>query len=275
MTACRVFISADIEGVAGVVTNLQTLDTARQYHEGRELMTEEVNAAIAGAFEGGATEVVVCDSHAAMQNILPARLDERAVLVRGAMRDSLQMEGMDDSFHAAFITGTHSRAGTADAVLDHTWNGAVIYNLRINDQTMNEAELNALVAGRFGVPVTLVTGDESTIAQTRRSLPKAVMVSVKTARGRGVAASLHPKEACRRIRHAAAEAVRMRGQIPPFSLPAPLVMEIDYNRTDMAQTAALVPGVTRTAPRTVRVEGGHDTIFRLQELLVYRLRYEL
>lgn len=140
---------------------------------------------------------------------------------------------------------------------------------------MNEAELNALVAGRFGVPVTLVTGDESTIEQTRRTLPKAVMVSVKTAHGRGVAASLHPKEACRRIREAAAEAVRMRGQSPAFTMRGPLVMEIDYHRTDMAQTAALVPGVTRTAPRTVRVEGDPDTIFRLQELLVYRLRYEL
>lgn len=275
MAACRVFISADIEGVAGVVTSQQTLDTARQYHEGRELMTEEVNAAVAGAFDGGATDVVVCDSHAAMQNLLPARLDERAVLVRGAMRDSLQMEGMDASFHAVFVTGTHARAGTADAVLDHTWNGGMIYNLRINDHTMNEAELNALVAGRFGVPVTLVTGDEATIAQTRESLPKAVMVSVKTSHGRGVAASLHPREACRRIRTAAAEAVRIRDQIPPFRLPGPLVMEIDYNRTDMAQTAALVPGVARIAPRTVRVEGDPDTIFRLQELLVYRLRYEL
>lgn len=162
MAVCRVFISADIEGVAGVVTTLQTSDTARQYQEGRELMTDEVNAAVAGAFDGGATEVVVCDSHAAMQNLLPARLDERAVLVRGAMRDSLQMEGLDGSFDAVFITGTHGRAGTANAVLDHTWNSGMIYNLRIDGREMNEAELNALVAGGFGVPVVLVTGDEAT-----------------------------------------------------------------------------------------------------------------
>jgi len=272
---CRVFISADIEGVAGVVTTLQTGDTARQYQEGRELMTDEVNAAIAGAFDGGATAVVVCDAHAAMQNLIPARLDERAVLVRGAMRDSLQMEGMDGSFHAVFITGTHGRAGTADAVLDHTWNSGTVYNLRINGRTVNEAELNALVAWRFGVPVALVTGDEATLDQTRETLPKTIMVPVKTGRGRGVAASLHPKEACRRIRAGAAEAVRTRGQIPAPAVPSPMVMEIDYNRTDMAQTAALVPGVTRIAPRTIRVETDPDTMFRLQELIVYRLRYEL
>jgi len=272
---CRVFISADIEGVAGVVTSLQTSDTGRQYQEGRELITDEVNAAIVGAFDGGATDVVVCDSHAAMQNLIPTRLDERAVLVRGAMRDSLQMEGMDGSFHAVFITGTHGRAGTADAVIDHTWNGGTIYNLRINGRTVNEAELNALVAGRFGVPVTLVTGDEATLAQTRETLAEAIMVPVKAGRGRGVAASLHPKEACRRIRAGAAEAVRKRGQIPVPAVPAPLVMEIDYNRTDMAQTAALVPGVTRIAPRTVRVETDPDTMFRIQELIVYRLRHEL
>jgi D-amino peptidase len=275
MPDCRVFISADIEGVAGVATTLQTLDSARQYQEGRELMTDEVSAAVAGAFDGGATDVVVCDSHAGMQNILPGRLDERAVLLRGAMRDSLQMEGLDASFHAVFITGTHGRAGTADAVLDHTWNSGTIYNLRINGRVMNEAELNALVAGRFNVPVVLLTGDEATMAQTREFLPGARTVAVKTGRGRGVAASMHPREACRRIREAAAEAVRARGQINPVAVTNPLVMEIDYNRTDMAQTAALVPGVRRIAPRTVRVEAEPDALFKLQELLVYRLRYEL
>ncbi|HKX16544.1 MAG TPA: M55 family metallopeptidase, partial [bacterium] len=190
----RVFISADIEGVAGVVTGLQTLDSGRQYQEGRELMTDEVSAAVAGAFDGGATDVFICDAHAGMQNIIPTRLDERAVLLRGAMRDSLQMEGMDGSFHAVFITGTHARAGTADAVLDHTWNGAMIYSLRVNGRAMNEAELNALVAGRFGVPVVLVTGDEATMAQTREFLTQVRTVAVKTARGRGVAAAVHPHE---------------------------------------------------------------------------------
>jgi D-amino peptidase len=275
MNECRVFISADIEGVAGIATVLQTSDAAAQYQEGRQLMTDEVSAAVAGAYDGGATAAVVCDSHAGMQNVIPARLDERAVLIRGAMRDSLQMEGLDASFHAVFITGTHARAGTADAVLDHTWNSVTVHNLRISGRTMNEAGLNGLVAGRFGVPVTLVTGDQATVDQTREFLPDAVMVAVKEARGRGVVASLHPAEACRRIRQAAAEAVRRRREIRPMALPSPLVMEIDYVRTDMAQTAALVPGVQRVGPRTVRVEADADTIFRLQELLVYRLRYEL
>jgi D-amino peptidase len=275
MSACGVFISADIEGVAGVVSTIQTLSGAEQYFEARELMTEEVNAAIAGAYDAGATEVLVCDSHAGMQNILPARLDERAVLVRGAMRDSLQMEGMDNSFHAVFITGTHARAGTADAVLDHTWNSATIYNLYINGRIMNEVALNALVAGRFGVPVTLVTGDESTVGQVREYLPDALTVAVKQGRGRSVAANLHPKEACRRIRVAAAESIGKRSQIRPMDVPTSLVMKIDYMRSDMAQTAALVPGVVRVGPRTIQVEAEPDTMFRLQELLVYRLRYEL
>jgi len=275
VSACRVFISADIEGVAGIVTTLQTADGAAQYQEGRQLMTDEVNAAIAGAFDGGATDVVVCDSHAGMQNLIPSHLDKRAVLIRGAMRDSLQMEGLDASFHAVFITGTHARAGTADAVLDHTWNGATIYNLRINGRTMNEAGLNGLVSGRHGVPVVLVTGDAATVEQAREYLPEALTVAVKESRGRGVASSLHPAESCRRIRQAAAEAVQKRHTIPPMHVPDPMVMEIDYNRTDMAQTAALVPGVARIGPRTVRVEADPDTMFRLKELLVYRLRYEL
>jgi D-amino peptidase len=275
VSTCRIFISADIEGVAGIATTLQTSDRAAQYQEGRQLMTDEVNAAVAGAFEGGATDVVVCDSHAGMQNLIPSRLDERAILIRGAMRDSLQMEGLDASFHAVFITGTHARAGTADAVLDHTWNSAVIYNLRINGRTMNEAGLNGLVSGRYGVPVALITGDEATVEQSREYLPDAVMVAVKQSRARGVTSSLHPAEASRRIRQAAADAVRKRDQIRPMDVPNPMVMEIDYNRTDMAQTAALVPGVARIGPRTIRVEADPDTMFRLQELLVYRLRYEI
>lgn len=272
---CRVFISADIEGVAGVVTNLQTNNGLEQYQEGRELMTREVNAAVAGAFEGGATDVVVCDSHWQSQNIIPGRLDERANLVRGAMRDSLQMEAIDDSFDAVFITGTHACAGTSDAVLDHTFNGGMIYNLRIGGRVVNEAYVNALVAGRFGVPVTLVTGDATTVAQIREYLPDALAVSVKESRGRGVAVSLHPEEACRRIQRTAAEAVRHRAEIRPISVPNPMVMEIDYFRTDMAQTATLVPGVRRVGPRTIRVEADPDTAFRLQQLLVFRLRYEL
>jgi len=274
MSDNRVFISADIEGVAGVATNLQTNNGAEQFQEGRDLMTREVNAAVAGAFEGGATDVVVCDSHFSMQNLIPTRLDERATLVRGAMRDSLQMEGLDGSFDAVFITGTHARAGTLNAVLDHTWNGATIYDLRISGQIANEAYLNALVAGRFGVPVCLVTGDEATVSQIREYLPDTLAVAVKVGRGRGVAISLHPDEACRRIRKAAADAVRNREQIRPLAVPDPMVMEIDYFRSDMAQTAALVPGVERTGPRSIRVKADPDTMFRLQELLVYRLRYE-
>ncbi len=274
MNECRVFISADIEGVAGVVTGFQTNNGAEQYQEGRELMTQEVNAAVAGAFEGGASDVVVCDSHLTCQNLIPTRLDERAKLVRGAMRDSLQMEGVDGSFGAVFVTGTHARAGTADAILDHTWNGLTVYNLRIGNVTANEAYLNGMVAGRYGIPVTLVTGDESTIAQIRESLPDAIAVVVKEASARGVATSLHPEEACRRIRQAAAEAVRKRDAIRPMVVPNPLVMEIDYFRSDMAQTASLVPGVERIGPRTIRVEADPDTMFRLQDLLVTRLRYE-
>jgi len=186
MEGCRVFVSADIEGVAGVVTPLQTLDGAAQYAEARELMTDEVNAAVAGAFDGGATEVVVCDSHGGMQNLIPSRLDDRAALVRGAIRDSLQMEAFDGNFQAVFITGTHARAGTASAVLDHTWNSATIYNLRINGQIMHEAGLNALVAGWLGVPVTLVTGDRATIVQILEDMPKTVVVAVKEGRGRAL-----------------------------------------------------------------------------------------
>ena len=271
----KVFISADIEGVAGVVSLLQTLQGQPEYELGRRLMTLEVNAAIEGALEGGATDIVVCDAHANMQNLLPELLHPAAILVRGAIRESLQMQDIDDSFDALFVTGAHAAAGTQDAVLDHTWVSASVWNIRIDGRTLNEACLNDLVAGHHGVPTVLVTGDETTIQQTRTVLPSIEGVIVKKSNSRYSAASVHPTIAANRIRAGARAALARLEEFQATPVPPALAMEIDFYRTDMADAAALVPGVERVSPRTIRYEASPDMVFRMQELLLYRLRYEL
>lgn len=130
----KVFISADIEGTAGVVSSLQISVGQHDYEKGRRLVTREVNAAIEGALEGRAAEIVVCDSHANMQNILPGELHLQVRLVRGAIRDSLQMQGIDETLNAVFITGAHAAAGTQYGVLDHSGVGSMVYDIRINGQ---------------------------------------------------------------------------------------------------------------------------------------------
>lgn len=271
----KIFISADIEGVAGVVSPLQIMLGEPEFELGRRWMTLEVNAAIEGALEAGATEIVVCDSHAHMQNLLPELLHPEAQLVRGAIRDSLQMQGIDNSFDALFVTGAHAAAGTQNAVLDHTWVSRSVFNLRMDGVTFNEACLNAITAGFYGVPLALVTGDQATIEQTRQHHPLVEGAVVKKSVSRYAAQSLHPEKAQALIRQAAKRAIERLGEFTPVAVPDTLTMEIEFLRTDMADAAALVPEVNRVDARTVSYTGNPLTIFRLQELLLYRLKYEL
>lgn len=271
----KIFISADIEGVAGVVGPLQTVLGEPEFEMARKLMTLEVNAAIEGAREAGANEFVVCDSHAHMQNLIPELLDPDARLVRGAIRDSLQMQGIDETFSALFVTGAHAAAGTQNAVLDHTWVGKSVYNLRINGETLNEACLNAITAGHYGVPLALVTGDEETIAQTRNVHPDIESAAVKKSYSRYSAESLHPTRAQDLIREAAKRAIERQREFAAVEVPSELRMEIQFLRTDMADAAALVPNVERLDARTIAYTGSPETIFKLQELILYRIKYEL
>ena len=271
----KIFISADIEGVAGVVSKLQALAGERDFESGRRLMTLEVNAAVDGAYRGGASEVVVCDAHADMQNLLPEELDARARLVRGAIRESLQMEGIDGSFAGVFVTGAHAAAGTQRGVLDHTWVSSSVFDISLEGTVLNETVLNAYVAGYHGVPVLLVSGDDVTIEQSEPFLSGVMGVRVKRGISRYAAESLHPTVARERIREAAQEAVRGASGVRPLQVPDPLTMDITFLRTDMADAAALVPGVLRTAARSIRYVGAPLDVFRLQELILYRLRFEL
>ncbi len=270
----KVFISSDIEGTAGVVSPLQITLGQPDYEKGRRLMINEINAAVEGAIEGGATEIVVCDSHANMQNIIPEELHPEAKLVRGLIRESLQMQGIDETFDAVFITGAHAAAGTQGGVLDHSWVGAMVYNIRINGQTLNEPCLNAVTAGYYGVPVVMVSGDKATIAQTRKVIPHIEGAVVKEGYSRYSAISLHPKKACAVIKKAAKSALENLDRMKALEVSDPLTMEIDFYRTDMADAAALVPGVERLSARSISFTGDPETVFKVLQLLLVRLRYE-
>ncbi len=271
----RVFISADIEGTAGVVSLLQCVPGEAEYEMGKRLMTGEVTAAVQGAVDAGASEVVVCDSHANMQNILPEQLHPQAELVRGAIRDSLQMQGIDETYDALFVTGAHAMAGTHRGVLDHSWVSRMVYNIRIDGVTLNEPCLNAVTAGYYGVPLVMVSGDRAMVEQTQAVLPDVRGAVVKEGYSRYCARSLHPEKARALMRQTAKEALGNLKQFKPVSVPNPLCMEIDFYRTDMADAAELVPGVKRLGSRTISFSGDPEQVFRVQELVLYRLKYEM
>src|SRR6058998_1848681 len=157
----EVYISIDMEGVAGIAHLQQVMRGAGDFERSRRLMTEEANAAVAGAFEGGASGVVVNDSHGDMYNLLAEELDPRAELVLGSPKvPGSMMQGFGFEFGVALFLGYHAAAGTEAAVLDHTYAGRLLYEVRVNGAPVGEAEVNAALAGTYGVPVGLVAGDD-------------------------------------------------------------------------------------------------------------------
>ncbi|HSD31680.1 MAG TPA: M55 family metallopeptidase [Gemmatimonadales bacterium] len=250
----RVYISVDMEGVAGVVHEDQTnpIDPrcASEYARFRELMTAEANAAIQGAVDAGASRILVNDSHWTMRNLLTEGLHEAAELLSGGPKPRSMMEGIDGGYDAALCIGYHARAGTRAAVLDHTYTDRLI-DVRLNGRSVGELGLNAALAGVFDVPVVLVSGDAALATEAHDLLGDEVAtVIVKEAVGRHAARSLAPAVACRRIREAVAKALKRKGA-KPFTVEAPITLEADFSKTVEADMAELVPGSIRTSGRTV------------------------
>jgi D-amino peptidase len=254
----RVYISVDMEGVAGVVHEDQTDPTdprhAGEYNRFRRLMTSEANAAVEGALGAGATRVLVNDSHWQMRNLLAEELHPAAELLSGGPKLGSMVEGVELGFDAAMFVGYHARAGTRHAVIDHTYTSTV-HEARLNGKPAGELAINAALAGSHGVPVVLVSGDQALAAEAKALLGDGVeAVIVKQAVGRFAARSVSPAESCRRIREGAAAALRRKHQ--PLVLERPVRLEVEFALTQMADMAELVPGSVRTGGRTL--EYRHD-----------------
>lgn len=247
----KVYISADIEGVSGVVLGRQTGQKGHDYERMRKLMTGEVAAAAKGALEAGAAEIVVNDAHGGGTNLLHEQLPEEVRLIQGDLRPLGMMEGIDESFDAAMFVGYHSMRGTADGVLNHTISGRSIHGITVNGNPMGETGLNAALAGAFGVPVVLVAGDEAVCKESILLVAQVVTARTKRGIGSTAAENLHPAEACRRISEAAKEALGKRKDIPPCVLDGPFAVEVDFVRTGMADAAGLLPGTERTGAAKV------------------------
>lgn len=249
----RVLISADIEGVSGVVGYDDTLPDRPDYPAARQLFTEEVNAAVRGVLAHDPTaEVVVADSHAHFRNLLPEQLDRRARLLRGVPRPDLMMTGIADGVDAVLLVGHHGKAGTARAVLAHTLNGLAIRDVRCDGRSLGEIGLNVAFAAAHGVPTVLVTGDDAAAAEATAVAPGIRTVAVKRALGGMAADNLHPAEARDRIEAAVPEALAARASVEPLTFPGPVVLEIDLVRPVMVEPFLLVPGMQRAGDSGLR-----------------------
>lgn len=246
----RVYISVDMEGIAGVATLDQTIRGGHGYPAAQTLMTAETNSAIAGAFEGGATEVVVNDSHGTMDNLLHEQLDPRAQLVFGSPKAQCMAEGLTSEFDLALFVGYHAPAG-APGVMAHTFS-AHFTEVRLNEQVASETSVNALVAGAMQVPVGLVTGDDVICQIAAASLPGVHTVEVKKAHGWSATRSLPPSLARDAVLAGAKAAVEGAAELKPLPVPEAARLEIDMPNPTGAELAAMIPGVVRVGDRTVR-----------------------
>lgn len=260
----RVYISADLEGISGVVHGEHTRRDGREHDLARRLMTAEVNAAVEGALAAGATEVIVNDSHSTMRNLLPDLLHPRALLITGSPKPLSMMEGIQDGEYAcALFVGYHA-AMNQYGVLSHTYSGAVFQEVRLNGLPLGETGINAALAGSFGVPVTLVTGDDRVCQEAEALLPGVITAPVKKAITRYSARCLHPQEACNLIRQRAQAAVT--ASVQPLVLAEPVTLEISFIHPGQAEVAKGLPGIETIGPTSLRFIGES----MLQAFLVMR-----
>jgi D-amino peptidase len=251
----KLFISFDMEGVAGIVDWAQCRPPGQAYEEGRALLLGEVNAAIDGALAAGVTEIVCNDSHGAMNNLNPADLHGRAAYIAGRHKPRYMMEGLDDSFDAVFFVGYHGSISGEPSVLSHTYNPSVISRVLLNGVECGESGINALVALGHGVPVALITGDEVTIAEAEPFFKQVEQVVVKGSITRFAAAQVHPEEAREMIYAGAEAAVRRLGSVPLPDVELPARLDVELQTADMADVASWVKGVEQSGTRSVRIMG--------------------
>ena len=250
-----IYISADLEGVTGAVTSEQLGVGGFEYQRFREFMTLEVIAAIDAAREAGATRIVVSDSHGNGQNLLIERFAPDVLIVRSWPRPLMMMEGVDASFDAAFFIGYHASTTNTRGVRAHTMSSANLTAVRLNGIEMAEGSLNAAIAGHFGVPVVMISGDDAVVEEVRGLLGDIEGAVVKEAISFHSATTLTPEAGRLRITEAVTRAMNRLGDFEPYQLEAPYAVELSFKSYTAAELLAYLPNVERLDAHTIKFVG--------------------
>jgi D-amino peptidase len=269
----KVLISVDMEGISGIVRSEQASPGRPDYEWARTMMAGDANAAIQGAIDGGATEIVVADSHDGMCNLRLNELHPAASLVSGSGRPLSMAHGVDESFAAMFMVGYHATCGAPEGIMNHAYISRGLQRVLLNGREVGEIGIFAGVAGCFGVSVVLVTGDDACGEEARDWLPGVETVSVKKGINRFAAHCLSQQQAHRRIREAAAKALKAEtlANVKPFPIAASTTFSIEFTGSQCADAAARVPGTVREGNRTVSF-ASNDYLTAFQAL---RLMFDL
>ena len=267
----KVFISVDMEGIGGVVTSEQLGPTGFEYAKFREFMTAETLAAIAGAREAGATEFVVADAHGNMQNLLIDRFPAGVTIVRGSPRPLMMMEGIDSTFSAVIFIGYHSATTNPQGVRAHTISSATFSAVKLNGRPMSESTINATIAGYFGVPVVMVSGDEQAVGEVQTFTGNVEGAVVKRSISFHAAAVMTPESSQALIRAKAKAALSRLKDFKATPAKGPFQLELSYKSYTPAEMMSYLPGTERVDAHTIRFRAA--SIVDISRFLEFAISY--
>jgi len=268
----KIYISVDMEGIAGVVTDAQLGPEGFEYARFREFMTAEANAAIEAAFQAGATEVLVSDSHGNGQNLLLEKLPKNVTVVRSWPRPLSMMQGIDSTFDGAIFIGYHASTANPAGVRAHTMSSARFADVRVNGVSVSEASFNAAIAGHFGVPVLMIAGDDAAVAEAQKQIGNIEGAIVKWNYGFHSARTLTPEAACDLIREKVKAAIARLGSFRPYQVTTPVRLELQFKNYRPAEVLAYLPIVERVDSHTVRFTG--KDMVETTKFLVFVTHYD-
>ena len=251
----KIYISADMEGVVGVVTGEQISPEGFEYERFRKFMTAEVNAAIDAARAAGATEFLISDSHGNGQNLLIEELPDDVMVIRSWPRPLGMMEGIDETFDGVIFIGYHASTANTRGVRAHTMSSANITSLRLNGMEMTEGSMNAAIAGHFGVPVIMVSGDDAAVAENQVLIGDIEGAVVKWAKSFHSAQTMTPQAGYEVIRTRTKSAIDRIGQFQPYVLETPIELELSLKNYQPVELLSYLPNVERVNSHTIRFIG--------------------
>jgi len=269
----KIYISADMEGVVGVVTNEQLGPTGFEYQRFREFMTQEVNAAVEGALAGGATQIVVSDSHGNGQNLLIEKMNRDVLIVRSWPRPLMMMQGIDSTFAGAIFIGYHSATTSMAGVRAHTISSARLTDVKLNDLSMSEAGINAAIAGQFNVPIIMISGDDVVVKETTALLGDLEGAVVKWALGFHSAMTITPEASYQLIREKAMKAVKRVKDFKPYKISNPVKLDVSFKNYRPSELLSYLSIVERTNSHSIRFVG--KDMIEVSKFLEFINSYEL
>lgn len=268
----KIYISADMEGVVGVVTNEQLGPQGFEYARFREFMTNEVNAAIEGAMAAGANEIVVSDSHGNGQNLLIEKLPTNVLVIRAWPRPLMMMQGIDETFAGAIFIGYHTATTNSQGVRAHTISSARLADVRLKGISVSEAGLNAAIAGHFNVPVIMVSGDDAVVKETQALLGDVEGAVVKWASGFHSAKTLVPEASYVLIREKVKKAIGRIKDFKPYKLATPIQLDVRFKNYRPSELLSYLSIVERTDAHSIRFTG--KDMVEVSKFLEFIVTYE-